>query len=155
MNIDQCYQILNVTEQSTDDEIARSFKKLAVKYHPEKNRERKEWANETMKKVNQAYSTLMSFRFKQDISTHGPLKKQARKIIIKLKHQQLSESFMDELLEKLEANKDTVPYMVVIYTGDGYRITMNPGTGHGLKPTLAMKKDIETLTSENTVEILF
>jgi len=29
------------------------------------------------------------------------------------------------------------------------------GTGDGLKATLAMKKDIETLTSENTVEILF
>ncbi|MGD2084722.1 MAG: DNA polymerase III subunit alpha [Candidatus Aminicenantes bacterium] len=83
------------------------------------------------------------------------LKKKARKIIIKLKHQQLSDSFMDELLEKLDANKDTVPYMVVIYTEDGYRITMNPGTGHGLKATLAMKKDIEALTSENTVEILF
>jgi hypothetical protein len=35
------------------------------------------------------------------------------------------------------------------------RITMNPGTDHGLKATLSMKKDIETLTSENTVEILF
>lgn len=82
------------------------------------------------------------------------LKKQARKIIIKLNHEQLSDSFMDELLEKLEANKDTVPYLIVIYK-NGYRITMNPDTGHGLKATLSMKKDIESLTSENTVEILF
>jgi DNA polymerase-3 subunit alpha len=82
------------------------------------------------------------------------LKKQARKIIIKLNHEQLSDSFMDELLEKLDANKDTVPYLVVIYK-NGYRITMNSGTAHGLKATLAMKKDIESLTSENTVEILF
>jgi len=82
------------------------------------------------------------------------LKKQARKIIIKLNHEQLSDSFMDEFLEKLEANKDTVPYLVVIYK-NGYRITMNSDTGHGLKATLSMKKDIESLTSENTVEILF
>jgi DNA polymerase-3 subunit alpha len=82
------------------------------------------------------------------------LKKQARKIIIKLNYEQLSDSFMDELLEKLEANKDTVPYLVVIYK-NGYRITMDPGTDHGLKATLSMKKDIESLTSENTVEILF
>jgi DNA polymerase-3 subunit alpha len=34
------------------------------------------------------------------------LKKQARKIIIKLKHQQLSDSFMDELMEKLDAKQD-------------------------------------------------
>jgi DNA polymerase-3 subunit alpha len=83
------------------------------------------------------------------------LKKQARKIIIKLNHEQLSDSFMDELIEKLDSNRDTVPYMIVIYTSDGYRYTINPDTGHGLKATLSMKKDIETLTSENTVEILF
>lgn len=82
------------------------------------------------------------------------LKKQARKIIIKINYEQLSDSFMDELLEKLDANRDTVPYMIVIYK-EGYRITMNPGTGDGLKATLSMKKDIESLTSENTVEILF
>jgi hypothetical protein len=82
------------------------------------------------------------------------LKKQARKIIIKVNHEQLSDSFMDELMEKLDANKDTVPYLIVIYK-NGYRVTMNSGTGHGLKATLSMKKDIETLTSENTVEILF
>ncbi len=61
---------------------------------------------------------------------------------------------MDELMEKLNANKDTVPYLIVIYKDD-YRITMNPGIDHGLKATLSMKKDIEALTSENTVEILF
>ena len=82
------------------------------------------------------------------------LKKQARKIIIKLNYEQLSDSFMDELVEKLEANKDTVPYLVVIYK-DGYRISINPGTGCGLKATLSMKKDLESLTSENAVEILF
>ena len=83
------------------------------------------------------------------------LKKQARKIIIKLKHEQLSEPFMEELIEKLDSKRDTVPYMIVIYTSDGYRYTINPDTSHGLKATLSMKKDIETLTSENTVEILF
>jgi DNA polymerase-3 subunit alpha len=82
------------------------------------------------------------------------LKKQARKIIIKLNYEQLSDPFMDELVEKLEANQDTVPYLVVIYK-DGFRYTMNPGTGYGLKATLSMKKDLESLTSENTVEILF
>ncbi len=82
------------------------------------------------------------------------LKKQARKIIIKLNYEQLSDFFMEELMEKLDANKDTVPYLIVIYK-NGYRITMNPGTDHGLKATLSMKKDIESLTSENTVEILF
>jgi DNA polymerase-3 subunit alpha len=83
------------------------------------------------------------------------LKKQARKIIIKLKYDQLSDVFMEALTAKLESNKDSVPYMIVVYTQDGYRLTVNPETGQGLRATLSMKKDIETLTHENTVEILF
>ena len=87
------------------------------------------------------------------LETH--LKKQARRIIIKLKYDQLNDTFMDELMEKLRENRDSVPYMLAVYTDDGYRVSINPGTEFGLQATLSMKKDIESLTSENTVEILF
>jgi len=83
------------------------------------------------------------------------LKKQARRIIIKLKYDQLNDSFYDELMEKLHDNRDSVPYMIAVYTADGYRVCILPGTDYGLQATLAMKKDIESLTNENTVEILF
>ena len=52
-------------KSSSDEEIARSFKALAMKYHPDKNPQRREWANEQMTVLNTAYSTLMSYRFKQ------------------------------------------------------------------------------------------
>jgi len=45
--------------------------------------------------------------------------------------------------------------MMVVYTEDGYRIALNHTGEFGIKPTLSMKKDIETLTGENSVEILF
>lgn len=65
MDIDLCYRILQMQKSSTDEEISRSFKAMAMKYHPDKNPQRREWANEQMTILNTAYSTLMSHRFNQ------------------------------------------------------------------------------------------
>jgi DNA polymerase III subunit alpha len=83
------------------------------------------------------------------------LKRQARRIIIKLDHLQLTDPFMNQLKEKMHDNRDSVPYMIVIYTEDGYRTTINSENGQGLMATLAMKKDLESLIGENKVEILY
>ncbi|MCL2155929.1 MAG: DnaJ domain-containing protein [Leptospirales bacterium] len=68
MEIEICYRILQVDKTSSDEEIARSFKSMAMKYHPDKNPERHKWANEQMAILNTAYSTLMSHRFSQENS---------------------------------------------------------------------------------------
>ncbi len=65
MEIDHCYRILQIEKVSTDEDISRSFKAMAMKYHPDKNPQRREWANEQMTVLNTAYSTLMSYRFSQ------------------------------------------------------------------------------------------
>ena len=52
-------------KSSSDEDIARSYKSMAMKYHPDKNPQRREWANEQMTVLNTAYSTLMSYRFNQ------------------------------------------------------------------------------------------
>lgn len=83
------------------------------------------------------------------------LKKQARKIVIHLRHSQLTGDFSEKLSQKLKQNRDSVPYMIVIDTEDGYRTIINSEEGQGLRATLSMKKDIESLTSDNTVEILY
>lgn len=85
----------------------------------------------------------------------GYLKKQARRVVIKLQYDQLTDVFMDKLKEKLYENKDSVPYMVAVYTPDRYRVTLNNFSEYGLMATLSAKQDIETLTGENSVEILF
>lgn len=65
MEIALCYRILQIAESSSDEEISRSFKAMAMKYHPDKNPQKREWANEQMTVLNTAYSTLMSYRFRQ------------------------------------------------------------------------------------------
>jgi chaperone protein DnaJ len=50
------YQILGVARDANPDEIKKAFKKLAVKYHPDKNKE--EGASDKFKEIGEAYEVL-------------------------------------------------------------------------------------------------
>lgn len=63
MEIKYCYKILQVSPGHSDAEIASSYKKLAFKYHPDRNPDKSGRAHEIMTELNTAYSTLMSHRF--------------------------------------------------------------------------------------------
>ncbi|MDM7974272.1 MAG: J domain-containing protein [candidate division Zixibacteria bacterium] len=71
MNIEEYYNYLNVSHSASDEDITAAYKKLAFKFHPDKNPHRVEWANEAMTKLNIAYSTVMSHRFKCETSNHS------------------------------------------------------------------------------------
>jgi len=83
------------------------------------------------------------------------LKKKARMILIKVDYERLKPEFNEKLKEKIQANRDSVPYRIVVNRADGYRARIVSESGAGLKATLSMKNDIEELTGKNTVEILF
>ncbi len=51
------YKILGVSKGATQDEIKKAYRKLAVKYHPDKNPDNKE-AEEKFKNVAEAYEVL-------------------------------------------------------------------------------------------------
>jgi curved DNA-binding protein CbpA len=52
------YEILNLNKNATHDEIKQSYKKLALKYHPDKNQDNKEYSTKKFKEVSEAYSIL-------------------------------------------------------------------------------------------------
>jgi DNA polymerase-3 subunit alpha len=83
------------------------------------------------------------------------LKKKARKIVITINYDQIDENFNEKLQQKLEKNRDSVPYMIVINHADNARVVINSEAGQGIKATASMKKDIEKLTGQNSIEILF
>ena len=51
------YQILGVTAESSDDEIRKSYRKLAMQYHPDRNPGSSE-AEEKFKEIAEAYGVL-------------------------------------------------------------------------------------------------
>lgn len=50
------YKLLEVDQSATQDEIKKAYRKLAVKYHPDKNKD--DGAEDKFKEINDAYTTL-------------------------------------------------------------------------------------------------
>ena len=51
------YEVLGLTKGATDEEIKRAFRKLAIKYHPDRNQGDKT-AEDKFKEINEAYQIL-------------------------------------------------------------------------------------------------
>ena len=57
MNNKNYYDILGVSKTATQDEIKKAYRKIAIKYHPDKNQGNKE-AEEKFKEATEAYSVI-------------------------------------------------------------------------------------------------
>lgn len=57
MNYKDYYKVLGVNRSATQDEIKKAYRKLAVKYHPDKNKDDKK-AEERFKEISEAYEVV-------------------------------------------------------------------------------------------------
>ncbi|WP_027624805.1 J domain-containing protein [Clostridium lundense] len=77
------YEILEVSRDATKDEIKKSFRNLAKKYHPDTNVNDKS-LNEKFQEINEAYSVLSDEKSRKEydkkiFKTHDPLKNNKEK----------------------------------------------------------------------------
>jgi len=64
------YEILGVNRNAKEDEIKKAYRKLALKYHPDRNKGNKQ-AEEQFKEINEAYAVLSDKEKRQQYDTFG------------------------------------------------------------------------------------
>jgi len=65
------YQILGITKTASADEIKKAYRKLAVKWHPDKNPTNKAAAEEKFKKISEAYAVLSDAEKRKQYDNFG------------------------------------------------------------------------------------
>jgi curved DNA-binding protein len=65
------YQILGVDKKASADEIKKAYRKLAIKWHPDKNPNNKKASEEKFKKISEAYAVLSDTEKRQQYDQFG------------------------------------------------------------------------------------
>lgn len=63
------YKTLGLTKTATDDEIKKAYRKLALKYHPDKNKS--PLAEEKFKEIAEAYEVLSDKKKREVYDRYG------------------------------------------------------------------------------------
>lgn len=65
------YEVLGVDRDADNNAIKKAYRKLSLKYHPDKNPNNKEAAEEIFKKVSFAYGILSDQKKRHDYDAYG------------------------------------------------------------------------------------
>ena len=78
INNNNYYEILGVDKETSNDDIKKAYKKLALKFHPDKNKSTK--AEEAFKKIATAYQTLTDPKKRELFDKYGSEEEYREKI---------------------------------------------------------------------------
>lgn len=65
------YEVLGLTKGATDAEIKSAYRKMALKWHPDRNQDKKDEAEKQFKEINEAYQVLSDPQKKQTYDQFG------------------------------------------------------------------------------------
>ena len=68
---DDFYEVLGISRSASEKDIKKAYHKLSLKYHPDKNPNNKDAAEEIFKKVSYAYGILSDSQKRKDYDTYG------------------------------------------------------------------------------------
>ena len=70
--LEKYYKILELNTSASKDDIKRAYRRLAMKWHPDKNQDNKEEAEKRFKEISEAYDVLSNpDKFRQNPQTHN------------------------------------------------------------------------------------
>ena len=65
------YQILGVPKTASQEQIKKTYRKLAMQFHPDRNPGKEQWANEKFKEINEAFGVLGDPQKRQQFDQFG------------------------------------------------------------------------------------
>lgn len=70
-NHSEYYETLGLTKSATDVEVKKAYRQLALKWHPDKNPDKKDEAEAKFKQIGEAYFVLSDAKKRQIYDKHG------------------------------------------------------------------------------------
>ncbi len=71
LNSDDYYKVLGVDRQASDQDLKKAYRKLALKWHPDKNPTNRELAENNFKLVSEAYDVLSDSQKRKIYDQYG------------------------------------------------------------------------------------
>ena len=61
------YEVLGIKKNASDTEIKKAYKKMAVRWHPDKNLDNKQYSEKKFKEISEAYQVLSDPEKKKNV----------------------------------------------------------------------------------------
>jgi len=111
MSMKDCYRVLDVNRDASQEETKRAFRRLALRYHPDRNPKDQKQAEEKFKEINEAYEVLSdeARRRQYDYLTSWPEQRRRVFVVDDIFNRSFTNSdLMEELLRELAALGDSL-----------------------------------------------